>query len=1140
MKNKGHFRISIAVLLIISILSSFLLNYTLSSADTSAPVYTKPIFRIENQKIENGYYTNLNEYIDTFRTLNEGTIIVKFRHQGSSVMSLFSLSNKNQPSEHFHLYITPTLLGSENRRQGENIHIKTEVSLKAGKLYTVAMVVNQNGGYKFFLDGQLIYEDKTSPVRFMSNVYQPNSAQLGQTERSSGMYQYPFTGEIKYFEVYDVPLPDQEAAEKTNKYSPGLSDEIKSIIDENSWVRLLNYNIYDDFPSDNGTNNTAVYKDISQDANTIKSLSSGAIAAKFKTSDTQGINTIFSLTDTTMEKYNTYSTLAVKDGKLFFSITKDNSSPFVTDMEVPSGLISDGEWHIVTVIVNKEGTLIYLDGEKLLTNPNTVFLNLLSGANQASIGRSTASGSAGQYYFQDGEIAYVDIYSRDSEAPSPDLEKIRAMTGTTSNAPDDTWLFTGGAITQGVGQSGTVRNYIGHFEEAVRWEQATVNSSGSEYRRQRFMINGGREGQTVIDLNNNFSTLIEPFKAKAVSVMVGLEDSAAGASGIEDFKTNLSSLIDKIRASGAVPVLQMQNAITDQTKIHDLELYIDTALDVASDKDAVVVNHYKNWKDREAQDPGYISEHLNGDIIPNELGHLEIARDLIRELVGTTQGNTYNLTGFYAEKAVRIIPNDSYPTVTGVSDGKIKIDISSIKEALPEADKFYYEIPLNNSIKMTKNITNKTFETVELDSTQNYTVYLYAELSGKKRTVEFMPVSVTPVSGAVGKPVSEQEPELSPLAQAIKQKIETSENITWLFTGDSITHGALWTRGYESFPQIFEKRVRNEMGRIGDTVINAGVSSGTTDSFLANEEYQMNCYNADVVFIMFGMNDCVTITVDKFKTNLIRIVDDVRNKGAIPVLMAVNPAINASNRANLPSYINAVRQIASDYNVLLIDHYEMWEKVMEETPYIIGPSGSWMEDSIHPNYLGHLKIAQNIFKSIGIYDKSSEVCTLDYITSATTVTAANTPQVSVEDKTTVTVDIAQTVKNSPLQLSYLDVQLKLDDGIIYKAKVKSTDSQITFSGLKSSAQGFLTVLGYGKYENKVVKYQELTINLQPELDPDVNEDGIVNVGDLGIVSHYYGYYVGDTGWDKARKADVNNDEQVNIEDMMIIALRIIK
>ncbi|UOQ94725.1 hypothetical protein MUO14_07220 [Halobacillus shinanisalinarum] len=184
----------------LSILLTLITFHQTSQVNAESSGKPEPIVRVENQQISDGNYTNLNARVDELKELEEGTIIVRFRYTGSSIMSLFSLSNTNLADSHFHLYITPTSVGSENRyekpgEEKENIHIKaTPVDLKEGNVHTLAMVVDKEKGYKYFLDGELIKKDTESPRKFLSNIYNPNNAQLGRTERASGGNPYLFSG----------------------------------------------------------------------------------------------------------------------------------------------------------------------------------------------------------------------------------------------------------------------------------------------------------------------------------------------------------------------------------------------------------------------------------------------------------------------------------------------------------------------------------------------------------------------------------------------------------------------------------------------------------------------------------------------------------------------------------------------------------------------------------------------------------------------------------------------------------------------------------------------------------------------------------------------------------------------------------
>ncbi|WP_096437206.1 sialidase family protein [Alteribacter populi] len=184
--------------------------------------HTNPLLKVENKQISAGENVDLDEYADELSELEEGTIIVRFRYTGSSFMSLFSLSNNTLPNGHFHLYISPGAIGSENRYQGpdypdSNTHIQSgSVSLNEDQVHTLAMVVDQDEGYKYFLNGEMVHIDSNSPVKFLNNIYAPNSAKLGKTERSTGN-EYLFNGDIDFAKIYFEPLGDDYLKDVTGE-----------------------------------------------------------------------------------------------------------------------------------------------------------------------------------------------------------------------------------------------------------------------------------------------------------------------------------------------------------------------------------------------------------------------------------------------------------------------------------------------------------------------------------------------------------------------------------------------------------------------------------------------------------------------------------------------------------------------------------------------------------------------------------------------------------------------------------------------------------------------------------------------------------------------------------------------------------
>lgn len=202
---------------------------------------------------------------------------------------------------------------------------------------------------------------------------------------------------------------------------------------------------------------------------------------------------------------------------------------------------------------------------------------------------------------------------------------------------------------------------------------------------------------------------------------------------------------------------------------------------------------------------------------------------------------------------------------------------------------------------------------------------------------------------------------------------EESNNI--LFAGDSITHGPLHTKGYRSYSEHFNERIRGEAvsGNLksDNFVINTGVSSADTTHVLASYETWVKTHNPKIVFLTFGMNDCATITIDEYKNNLKTLVNKIREMGAIPIIQTINTT-NGSREEQLPIFMEGARAVANELDVFLIDHNKYWSDLGKSV------TNAWLGDAIHPNEKGHLEIAKLIFRELQLDTDDSYTQKLSY------------------------------------------------------------------------------------------------------------------------------------------------------------------
>lgn len=209
---------------------------------------------------------------------------------------------------------------------------------------------------------------------------------------------------------------------------------------------------------------------------------------------------------------------------------------------------------------------------------------------------------------------------------------------------------------------------------------------------------------------------------------------------------------------------------------------------------------------------------------------------------------------------------------------------------------------------------------------------------------------------------------------------DTTKPILWLFEGDSITHGSRHTKGFRSYPEHWQELVKWELNwkdetkdqRCTDIIVNAAVSGATATSCLAHADWRLKQFCPQVVFFNFGVNDIRQIgDVNRYRADLTELVKMARSKDAIPVLMVPSLCLNPHHRCG--EYEQAVRELADQEKVLLVDHGAYWREVAGQGD---SPPRRWMSNDLHPNERGHRIMAQTMAKELGILPSPSVVMEL--------------------------------------------------------------------------------------------------------------------------------------------------------------------
>jgi len=223
--------------------------------------------------------------------------------------------------------------------------------------------------------------------------------------------------------------------------------------------------------------------------------------------------------------------------------------------------------------------------------------------------------------------------------------------------------------------------------------------------------------------------------------------------------------------------------------------------------------------------------------------------------------------------------------------------------------------------------------------------------------------------------MAQPQPDEFQRLDQVRALLKSERPIKWIFTGDSITHGALHTFGWRDYVELFAERVRFELGRVMDLILNSAISGHTTRELLSGFDWRIGQFRPDAVLIMIGMNDCSEsrgISCGEFSANLGQLVGKIRDLGAIPVLQTTCPILpgQAPDRTpHFPAYMEAIRQVAAAHKLPLIDHEQFWRNRAGSHFY-------WMSDGFHPNECGHRAFAFCLYQALGIFDPASHSCRL--------------------------------------------------------------------------------------------------------------------------------------------------------------------
>jgi lysophospholipase L1-like esterase len=143
------------------------------------------------------------------------------------------------------------------------------------------------------------------------------------------------------------------------------------------------------------------------------------------------------------------------------------------------------------------------------------------------------------------------------------------------------------------------------------------------------------------------------------------------------------------------------------------------------------------------------------------------------------------------------------------------------------------------------------------------------------------------------------------------------------------------------------------------TLDNESISGSASPSGIGQQVPAALTHNPDAVFIEFAVNDAYTpynISRAASAANLQTMIDQINtwaagNHRTVDIIVQTMNNTPRTDRADLPSYYQAYRDIAAANHLLLIDHYANWLNLYNSQPDH-ATWNSYVPDTLHPNDLG--------------------------------------------------------------------------------------------------------------------------------------------------------------------------------------------
>jgi len=191
-------------------------------------------------------------------------------------------------------------------------------------------------------------------------------------------------------------------------------------------------------------------------------------------------------------------------------------------------------------------------------------------------------------------------------------------------------------------------------------------------------------------------------------------------------------------------------------------------------------------------------------------------------------------------------------------------------------------------------------------------------------------------------------------------KLQSTEKMTIVALGDSLTSGWMVARGYTEF---LCDMLMGRYPKVGIKIINSGIPGDTAPGGLYRLQQDVVSYAPDLVLVQFALNDAFCgCSLGEYRRSIEAIIERIRQESSAEVLLLTStlPA-DPEERGVVAPFYAELKQISKDCACAIVTVDEHWGDAIAggcDHEQLV------LHDRVHPSEAGYRLMAEAVMRCL--------------------------------------------------------------------------------------------------------------------------------------------------------------------------------